>query len=302
MNYVATKLKRSLSVDSIISIHYFEYTPNFKYAGESHDFWELIYCDNGTLSICADNRELILHHGDIFIHPPKQYHNVRVVGGKAANSIIVSFNSNTPELYEVSEKILKTDSFIASALFAVLSEAKLTFSNELGMLHDRQLIRKQDNTYFATEQAIQNYVELLLIHIIRQKTPSARFPQAPSQSSKNFMLEEILHYMKENISQKITFSDLTKKFAVSPTTLKNLFSKNFGHGAMEHLMRIRIEHAKELLRSGELSCTEIAMRCGFCSVHHFSGVFRKYEACSPTEYIRTIKSLLDGAPSITIKS
>ena len=130
-------------------------------------------------------------------------------------------------------------------------------------------------------------------HLIRKEQNAVSFPEIPAHNERNGLLEGILAYMQSNIDNKITFSDITKEFSVSPTTLKKLFDKTYNHGAMEHLTRMRIEYSKDLLRDGHYSCTEIATLCGFCSVHHFSGVFRKYEAMSPTEYVKSVKAMLE---------
>ena len=293
MNYIATKLRQELFVSSIISIHYFEYTRDFYYQGESHDFWEIIFCDKGELEIVAGEKELLLKRGEAFIHPPCQFHNVKAHGDKSANSIILSFYSDTAELSGISDKVISTDSYVAGALFSILREAKLNFKDDLGKLHVNQLLRKEQPSHFASEQIIQNYIELLLIHLIRKEQNAVSFPEIPAHSERNGLLEGILAYMQSNIDNKITFSDITKEFSVSPTTLKKLFDKTYNHGAMEHLTRMRIEYSKDLLRDGHYSCTEIATLCGFCSVHHFSGVFRKYEAMSPTEYVKSVKAMLE---------
>lgn len=39
MTYIKTTLKREIAIDSIITIHYFEYMKDFVFHGESHDFW-----------------------------------------------------------------------------------------------------------------------------------------------------------------------------------------------------------------------------------------------------------------------
>lgn len=295
MNYVATSLEQSLFVTSVISIHYFEYTAEFRYEGEQHDFWELIFCDKGQLLIKAGETEHVLEHGQAFLHPPGQFHNVRSEGGRSANSIILSFNSKTAELWRIADRIIYTDTYVATSLFSVLREAKNSFSNELGKLREARLIRKDSTEHFASEQIIQNYIELLLIHLIRKTNEDDVFPELPPRIKKDGLMDAILEYMKKNIGAKITFTDLTKKFSVSPTTLKKLFLRTFGHGAMEHLTRMRIAYSKELLRDGRYSCTDIAGMCGFCSVHHYSGVFRKYESMSPTEYVKSIKSMLEEA-------
>ena len=106
-------------------------------------------------------------------------------------------------------------------------------------------------------------------------------------------LKKSIDFMEKNLCEKITFSDIVQELSVSPTTLKMIFARTYGHGAMEHLTLMRIEKSKELLREGSLSCTDISSACGFCSVHHFSGVFKKYEGMSPTEYVKSIKSMLE---------
>ena len=47
MEYSGVKLHNSITVGKIFSIHYFEYMNNFKFSGEAHNFWELVYIDKG---------------------------------------------------------------------------------------------------------------------------------------------------------------------------------------------------------------------------------------------------------------
>ena len=47
MGYEAIRLQRPLAVDDIVSVHYFEYSSNYYFEGECHDFWEFLYVDKG---------------------------------------------------------------------------------------------------------------------------------------------------------------------------------------------------------------------------------------------------------------
>ena len=295
MKYIPTKMENPLLVPSIISIHYFEYSVDFRYCGEAHDFWELIVCDKGELCITAGDRDLVLTKGQAFLHPPMQFHNVRAYGDDAPNSVIISFESPTAELYSIADKVLNTDSYVATALFSVLNEAGKSFGNKLGSVVEPRLIRNQRPAPFASEQIIQNYTELLLIHLIRNEMEPSADAQLPTNVKRNDMCERIVRYMEENLSEKMTFADILKRFSISSTSLKKLFGSAYGHGVIEHLTELRIERAKQLLREENKSCTEIATMCGFCSVHHFSNTFRKQEGMPPTEYVKTIKSLLEVA-------
>ena len=292
--YVSTKLKKSLSVDSVVSIHYFEYPADFRYPGEAHNFWELIYCDKGSLTVTAGDRELPLSRGEAFLHPPGQYHNVRVGDGRAANSVILSFYSSSDCLYSLADQSFKTDSYMADALFSILREAQACFENPLGMVYDTQLRRKKTPELFASEQMIQNHLELLLIHLLRKQALQTGLSDPPIPHKRNPLLEHVLAYMKEHLGEKLSIEFLAGHFSVSPTTLKALFRRYFDSGVMEHFTVLRIEHAKELLRSGELSCTEIAARCGFCSVHHFSSSFKRLCGMSPLAYTKSVKAMMEN--------
>ena len=293
MNYTAIKLRRSVEIESVVSIHYFEYTVDFSYPGEVHPFWEIIYCDKGTLNISADESTHLLSHGQAFLHSPGQYHNVSAASGKAANSIIFSFFSSCPELYSIADRPIELDSFAVSTLFSILRESGSSFENPLGYVMDTELKRKPRPTEFASEQAVQNYIELLFIHLLRNPKRKGDFDEVPREDRSELLAKRISDYMKEHLSEKITFSDITTQFSVSSTTLKKLFKKQYNCGTMERLVNIRIDTAKELLRSGKYSCTEIASMCGFCSIHHFSKVFKEKCDMSPTEYLKSVKSMLE---------
>lgn len=49
MTYIPTPLKREIIIDAVVTIHYFEYMRDFVFPGESHDFWEFLYVDKGTV-------------------------------------------------------------------------------------------------------------------------------------------------------------------------------------------------------------------------------------------------------------
>lgn len=292
MKYIPTVMKRELSVDSIISIHYFEYTPEFFFPGESHNCWELVYCDKGELIAYAGGNRQVLSEGQAYLHPPYQFHRIETEKS-SANSVIIAFESECKELYSISDKILSTDRYTVEALFSILREGAASFENTPGRVYDPQLKRKKSPELFASEQVIQIYVELLLIDLIRQgmETRSVSSITAPLVRREG-VISEIVEYMNKNLSEKITFSMITERFSISSTTLKKLFKKNMNCGAMEYLNELRIAKSKVLLREG-LSCTEISQRCGFCSIHHFSKNFKESLGMSPTEYVKSVRSLLE---------
>lgn len=74
------------------------------------------------------------------------------------------------------------------------------------------------------------------------------------------------------------------------------FAATYGETPMRYLARRRIERAQDLLRSANLSITEICMLVGYSSLGSFSSRFRHLVGESPSEYRERWAS--DGAPRI----
>ena len=69
MPYIGIDLKDSITVGKLFSIHYFEYMSDFKFPGESHDFWEFICVDKGDVAVTGGDRKIILNRGEVGLPP-----------------------------------------------------------------------------------------------------------------------------------------------------------------------------------------------------------------------------------------
>ena len=63
-----------------------------------------------------------------------------------------------------------------------------------------------------------------------------------------------------------------------------MFADTYGETPMRYVTRRRIERAQDLLRSANLTVTEVAMLVGFSSVGSFSSRFRDLVGVSPSAY------------------
>jgi AraC-like DNA-binding protein len=66
--------------------------------------------------------------------------------------------------------------------------------------------------------------------------------------------------------------------------LSRLFSQSRHQTITKHLIRLKVERAKELLSYGELTLSEIADRLKYSSVQHLSAQFRSVTGKSPSQY------------------
>ena len=288
----------SVRIDGLISIHYFEYTADFTWGGESHDFWELIYCDKGSLQITAENREITLKCGHFYIHPPNEFHNIRPGDGRTANSVVLSFSGKIPELFPIADMDRTADDYTRTILFTILRESRYCFGNRLGQVNDPKLVRSEKNLVFGSEQVILREMELLLIHLIRGgKKPDCVSPAFPG--GRNDLLSHIMSYLETNTHNKLSIKLVSQQFSISPTALKKLFSSSLGTGVMSYFLDCKIREAKRMIAEKEKNCSQIAQILGFSSVHYFSRIFKLKTGMSPTEYERSVKSLLEQAGAST---
>jgi AraC-like DNA-binding protein len=71
---------------------------------------------------------------------------------------------------------------------------------------------------------------------------------------------------------------------VSKYHFSRRFAEAYGETPMRYLTRRRIERAQDLLRSANLTITEVCMMVGFSSLGSFSSRFRELVGESPTQY------------------
>lgn len=100
----------------------------------------------------------------------------------------------------------------------------------------------------------------------------------------NFIVRNALAYIEENYKEKLLLSDVAEKTYVSQWHLSKLLNKETGQTFSEILNGVRIEKAKELLKSSSLRIGDIAEEIGFVDLAHFSRVFKKVCGMSANEY------------------
>lgn len=95
---------------------------------------------------------------------------------------------------------------------------------------------------------------------------------------------QIIDYISQNISEKITLPFLTEKFLLNRNKLNETVKQKTGMTAMQYLSDMRKKVACYLLSDTELSITEIASRVGFDTLADFSTFFKKNVEISPRLY------------------
>ena len=98
------------------------------------------------------------------------------------------------------------------------------------------------------------------------------------------ILTTTLNRMRVGKLEEYSIAYLAQQAGVSRMTLTSLFRKHLNTTPLAYWMKLKMEHAKQLLINSEAPCKAISVELGFRNQLYFSTVFRRYFGMSPTEY------------------
>lgn len=299
MTYVKTKMERAVEIDSIITLHYFEYMKDFVFRGESHDFWEFLYVDKGIISVCAGEEWMTLNTGDIIFHKPNEFHAMQSIGKNSPNLVAMSFTSHSSSVDFFKNKIFTLEPEERKLISLIISEGKSTFLTPMHVPTIEQVQIKPE-TPFASQQLITLYLELFLITLIRghfnhvESGNIARRNSPEMDAAKTTQLEQIIQYMEFHICDQLTVAEICRNFSISRSTLQSLFHAKKNCGSIEYFNNMKIKRAKEIMREGTMNFTEISYFLAYSSLPYFSKQFKKTTGMSPLEYASSVKGISEA--------
>ena len=295
MAYKSVVLEDSITINRVISVHYFQYMSDFSFPGESHDFWELVCVDRGEIDALAGERRLTLKKGNILFHKPNEFHNVLTNGKVSPSLVVIGFVCHSPAIKSFEDQLMSVQDTEKELLAQIIVEARNTFSGRLDDPYQEELIFNSEPLTFGSAQLISHYLEQLIIHLYRRyfsyslPVRSSRF--LAEASSGNDTYNRIVRYMEEHLGERMTIDRICRDNLVGRSQLQKLFRDTKGCGVIEFFSMMKIDTAKQMIRDNQLNFTQIADRLGYSSIHYFSRQFTQITTMTPSEYATSIRLL-----------
>ncbi len=197
---------------------------------------------------------------------------------------------NIPYSYITIEKPFKLYwiCFEGSYLTEMLSYFKLTDVLHFQCHNFKKLLSLHQELYFMTENhydpvLFSKYVYSLLIDFYRQKVASSVNIKSLSE------ITPVKNYIDTHFIDDISLDFLEKEFHLSKYKICRYFSEIYNISYHEYLVKLRLQYAKHLLTTTNLSVQAISVQCGYYDNVYFGKVFKKYESISPQKYRMLLK-------------
>lgn len=290
-NFIGTKLREEISINRIYTVHYFEYTKDFYFGGEEHDFWEFVYVDAGIVEVIGGDTHHTLFRGDILFHEPGEFHGLWANGKTAPNLVVITFECNSPAARWFSRKLLRMKKEERTLLGHIIHETQRAFLTPINDPTSIGLERKEDQT-FGSENMIKLHLEELLIRLMRRDSDVSipiTLTNNIDKRTKESAFNKVVNYMEGSMIKGFCLDDVCSATGYSRSYLHKIFKEKSNRSIMEYYKRIKLERAKQMIRGGENNISQISDVLNYTSIQHFSKNFKRHIGMTPTEYASSVK-------------
>lgn len=130
------------------------------------------------------------------------------------------------------------------------------------------------------KNALHHILCAILIHISEYTQP----PKTTKHTYYDTSLENLRKKIYEDPAKDWSISAIAEELNISVSHFQRLYKNKFGVSCMNDVFMSRMEYAKQLLLTTELSANDIAEKCGYQNYEYFSRSFTKYACTSPVKY------------------
>lgn len=248
-----------------------------------HSYFEITCVQQGRGSYFVNGQEYSMDKDDIIIFNNVEPHGWRLPDGDMELLVMVF----SPEF--VAEKL----SFFDSGYLKPFVERGSNFRNRIGseepVSHEiRKSIRE---IYQEWQQQKDGYRLMIKANVLRILTMLIRAYQDESKSDAMLRekklamkrLEQAFAYINAHYCEKLSLEETAGAAFMSPSYFSTYFRKVTSMSFSEYVTRLRISHARELLKNTDLSVTDAAMKCGFNNLSNFYRLYKRYTGKPPRE-------------------
>lgn len=128
------------------------------------------------------------------------------------------------------------------------------------------------------DELLSSLMKSIIISILRNKRRNI------SKDKNLNIVNDIVRYIQKNYSKPVSNETIAEIFHFHPVYMNRIFKKQTGISVHAFLVNYRIEMAMNILRTKNVSVSDVAYSVGFSDVVHFIKCFKKHTGKTPLGY------------------
>ena len=238
-----------------------------------HSHWELHYQVAGTTNhYSMGGGKFVLKPGSIYCVGPNINHWHQHISRKPVHALLVGF-----DLGAVAARHPEWDVFgHFTPIFSIDSAHQLERSVARVLEEATTVLNRQNSGLRLALDTLVLDVMRAFSHPVGARTNVAKHPA---------VLRAVL-LLETRFREPWGINEIAEYVEMSRAHFATLFQQNTGISLHKFLIRVRISHAEQLLRTSGQSCGSIAKECGFATIQHFSAAFKLQTGLTPIRFRR----------------
>lgn len=241
----------------------------------AHDFLELYYFLDGSVTYYIEDQVYDLCPGDLLIIPAGKMHRPVIANEHAAYERMVlwitpqylqSIDSPTGDLQKNLQKVGEHGYCVPFRGDETVFVTALL----------KKLLYMQNND--TDPKFCAGAVELYLWTIFRSYGVIDTTHRNETQ-----VIPQVIRYITEHFSEPLTLEDIAAEFFVSKSYLNRHFKAYTNSTVYAYIMALRLTHARRMLREGT-PAVEAGRECGFSDYSTFYKAFKTQTGLSPQQF------------------
>ena len=279
MGFDPDSLYQELEMDShFVDTHQDISCSNKNFQFHSHKFYEMLCCRNTcSAEYLVGTERYKLQKGDIIFVPPGISHRP-----------LLPEQMSEPYIRDVlwmSEEFMQTVAKTTPEFLSGKLRRPFLFRTAgTGWEYLCDLIRsgvqEAETQRFGWNSLVAANTTQILIQLLRAGLEN---PAIPMKAEKPELLDQVLAYVEDHFSEKISLAEIARIFYVSESTITQTFRKKMGISFYRCVTQRRLIAAKELIEHG-ISMDTTAEQVGFSDYSSFFRAFKQEYGISPRQY------------------
>ncbi|MES2456150.1 MAG: AraC family transcriptional regulator [Bacteroidota bacterium] len=249
--------------------------------GRILDSYYVVYITKGEgLLESATSSTVRIKAGSCFILYPGVWHRYKPFSESGWEEYWVGFNGSYPRELMHSGIFMPENAFIDVGLNEDLLQLFHALIKEVSVaeLGYRQNITGMTLQILSTIQSITRY-------------------KAKETDLESRLISKAKFLLQESIEVPVNMDEMVKELPMGYSRFRKAFKAHTGMSPNQYHLCLRLESAKELLLSTNLTVNEVAYKTGFSSIFYFSKLFKKKNSLSPTTFREQHSGSMTGSLS-----